>query len=243
MRVGILQAGHFRLLTLSRRAIAWRLVFLALETSLEDAMVALVLPEFGIYVLADGDVLKGNLFANLLTAVGKIGAVFSAFVMHKYWDPENQQAYKMLFFFCLLTAAATFLIPAAFFMSTQNELWTYILIFLASFMFFLFATVPKIGFATLLQSLASSEDASGSIFGFAASFITVTDAVILLILSELFGIYRHNLNTIFWICTACFGCVGVIEGLFGPSLFLPKDEKDTQDDQRPLLTEASPTLN
>ena len=45
------------------------------------------------------------------------------------------------------------------------------LVYLASFLFFLFSTIPKIGFATLMQTLAAQADASGRIFGFVAAFL------------------------------------------------------------------------
>ena len=82
-----------------------------------------------------------------------------------------------------------------------------------SFCFFLLTTLPKIGFATLLQSLAAQADASGRVFGFVASFVTMCDAAVMMGLSLLFG--TLSLRAALWAACGCFAFVGLLEGTLG----------------------------
>ena len=85
-----------------------------------------------------------------------------------------------------------------------------------SFCFFLLTTLPKIGFATLLQSLAAQADASGRVFGFVASFVTMCDAAVMLLLSLLFG--ALPLRAALWAACGLFAAVGLLEGTLGRHL-------------------------
>ncbi len=93
-----------------------------------------------------------------------------------------------------------------------------VLVYVSAFFFFFFSTVPKIGFATLMQSLAAQADASGRIFGFVAAFLTGMDSLVLMGMAVLFSSYplQHAL----WISCGCIAGHGVVELAFGPSLVL-----------------------
>jgi hypothetical protein len=258
-----------------------RLVFLAVETSFEDAMVVLMIAEYAVYVIADGDPIEGNFWANIIVAIGKVGAVIAGLLMNKFWTPPETSDIRtckyslfLAFFFSFLlflsflvllhpslpkepfvargfrrlflcTAIAGLMalgVPAAYYLhALGNTEAATGLIFVASFLFFFFATIPKIGFATLLQSISAEEDASGRIFGFAATFVTATDAALLmgrlpssssssclsssssasllvyLVLSLLFEETLERGKT-FWICGGLFVAVSAFEGFFGPYL-------------------------
>lgn len=102
--------------------------------------------------------------------------------------------------------------------SQGHETLSLVLVFVAAFFFFLFSTAPKIGFATLMQSLAAEADASGRIFGFVAAFLTGMDSVVLMVFSSVFA--AVDLQQALWITSGCIVAHGVIEMLFGPSLVL-----------------------
>lgn len=56
------------------KRIRWRIIFLALETACEDAMVSLIIAEYSVRVLAGNtDFVKGNLYAAAVVACGKFG--------------------------------------------------------------------------------------------------------------------------------------------------------------------------
>jgi len=50
----------------------------------------------------------------------------------------------------------------------------------------------RCSFATLLQTLASTEEASGRIFGFTAAAVTIIDAVVVLSLSLMFQNFQSD---------------------------------------------------
>jgi hypothetical protein len=80
------------------------ILFLALETAFEDAVVSVVLPLYA-KQLGGGDETYGNLMSNLMTAAGvlwsppppskppppagKFGAVIAAVIMHRKWTPGH----------------------------------------------------------------------------------------------------------------------------------------------------------
>jgi hypothetical protein len=111
------------------------------------------------------------------------------------------------------------LVPVALYVRGQgHETLSLVLVFVACFFFFLFSTAPKIGFATLMQSLAAEADASGRIFGFVAAFLTATDSIVLMAFSAVFA--STDLQLALWITCGCIALHGVVEVLVGPSLVL-----------------------
>eukprot|EP00013_Stygamoeba_regulata_P004978 CAMPEP_0177638064 /NCGR_PEP_ID=MMETSP0447-20121125/5294_1 /TAXON_ID=0 /ORGANISM="Stygamoeba regulata, Strain BSH-02190019" /LENGTH=576 /DNA_ID=CAMNT_0019140011 /DNA_START=42 /DNA_END=1768 /DNA_ORIENTATION=+ len=198
--------------------IRWRLVFLAFETSLEDAMVVLMIAEFGVRILGNNHFTNGNLWAACIVSFGKIGAVVGAVLMHKLWKPSSTASYGVLFLCCLVSGVSTLLIPLAAHLHEDlgQELLGTLLVFAASLIFFFFATIPKIGFATLLQSISADEEASGRIFGFAATFVTAVDALLIMGLSQVFE--HAALDIALWVTALGFCAVGLVEGLLGPYL-------------------------
>ena len=226
-------------------AVRWRLIFLGLETALEDAMISLVLMEFCISgVTGTQAVAKGGFQANVIIAVGKVGAVISAYIMNKYWAPpapptegdmssqlsavelHRQQTapFRPLFYCVFFGGLCPLLVPVALHLKTTgtDETLCLLLVYAAAFFFFLFSTVPKIGFATLMQTLAAQADASGRIFGFVAAFLTAMDSLVLMGMSALFA--NFDLQMALWISCGIIAVHGLVEVVFGPALVLaPQD--------------------
>jgi len=232
------------------RPVFWRIVFLGLETALEDAMVALVIPELCLHGLSaqHDDLTIGSLQAAVAIAVGKLGAVVAAGIMSCVGpahaaEGEGEggggamQAPRWLFnVACLggLSALGAPLVLDAMDHSASAASAASLtaaddapppslgdallsaplgVLCAVSFCFFLLTTLPKIGFATLLQSLAAQADASGRVFGFVASFVTMCDAAVMMGLSLLFG--TLSLRAALWAACGCFAFVGVLEGTLG----------------------------
>ncbi len=212
--------------------IRWRIIFLALETACEDAMVSLVIAEYAIGVLArsgDGDInfAKGNLLAAGIVACGKAGAIISSFIMNRVWASSldkdgkaSDSSFKPLFYMVFAGGISSLLLPIGNMLQTDDgdSVVSYVLIFLGSFLFFLFSTAPKIGFGTLMQSLAAEVDASGRIFGFITCVITATDSLVLLLFSLLFS--SLSLKYSMWLCCGFIALHGLCEVVFGPYLVL-----------------------
>lgn len=236
-------------------AVRWRLLFLGLETAFEDAMISLILTEFAVRgVHKDASYADGSLLSNLIIAFGKFGAVIAAFMMHKYWtpppppealplsvqaDPAQLHAaqiapFRSLFGFVCIGGLFTLLVPVGLMVRDQgHETLSYVLVFGAAFFFFLFSTAPKIGFATLMQSLAAEADASGRIFGFVAAFLTATDSLVLMGLSAVFS--ACSLQQSLWISCGCIAAHGLIEFAVGPYLILSQSSSDESSEQEQSL--------
>ena len=90
------------------KPIRWRLIFLALETALEDSMVAVLIAEYALNseLFGDRDPLIGNIWTAAIIAVGKIGAIIAGSLMHRYWTPERI-GYRLLFVSVLLGGVST----------------------------------------------------------------------------------------------------------------------------------------
>jgi hypothetical protein len=145
-------------LTWANTRIRYRVLFFAVETSVEDAMIALIAAEIGSDVFAPDDsklhYAYGNLWGAGLVACGKSGGVLASVLMHRYFtvDPtaaDPSAAYKPLFWFAFLGGVCSMILPLAYRLrvhETLSETGSTILIFLAMFLFFLFSTLSKIGF-------------------------------------------------------------------------------------------------
>lgn len=230
-------------MTWQHSRIRYRVLFLALEVALEDAMISIVIAQYAYHITENSTnptVLKyksayGNLWAAGITSVGKIGGVITSILMHKCFHVDPAQpagsAYRALFYFVALGGVAAMGIPIAFhFLPSGSAMLTQeIIVVVSCFFFFLFSTVGKIGFATLMQSLAAEFGASGRVFGFLAVAVTGTDALILMGLSTLFASYGpEDLGTPLWVCCGLICGHGLIECVFGPCLVLGSDKKDQQ---------------
>ncbi|KAH8070029.1 hypothetical protein JL721_5573 [Aureococcus anophagefferens] len=162
----------------------WRVFFLAIDTAVEDAVVAVVLPALanelachphGIATTGaayaehcDGEWrLRGGAYLSVIVAVGKIGGVLAGVVMHARAAEHQAQGdahYRKLFKSSLLGGLSFLGVPAVALGAVPGlgRDGTYALICLATFGFFLLMTMPKIGFATLLQHMATASDAPGA---------------------------------------------------------------------------------
>ena len=190
------------------KPILWRLVFMAFEVALEDAMVAVMIAEYCLSSKLFGaeDPVQANLWTALVVAVGKVGAVLAGSYMHRCWTPPARvRGYTPLFLSVMLGGAATFLLPVAHYLSKETfdptnddnyRTLSKALVFCASFLFFVFSTGPKIGFGTLLQGMAAKVQQPGRIFGFVGTFITAVDAVVIVAMTLVFGRFKAGCNYI-----------------------------------------------
>lgn len=241
-------------LTWQNRRIRWRVLFFAIETSVEDAMIALIAAEIGSEFLASAyhpaklHYSYGQVWGSGLVAVGKCGGVIASLLMHRYFVVDEERefrdpgaAYRPLFWFAFLGGAAALLLPLSFHLHSRDLLGQTAatsLLFLAMFLFFLLSTLSKIGFSTLMQSMAAEVEATGRVFGFVAAFVTATDALLLMAMSALFS--TLHLQMALWISCAFIALHGLVQLLFGPALVLrpnpqPFDDQLRMDLAQPLM--------
>ncbi|KAH8086204.1 hypothetical protein JL720_7407 [Aureococcus anophagefferens] len=212
----------------------WRVFFLAIDTAVEDAVVAVVLPALanelachphGIATTGaayaehcDGEWrLRGGAYLSVIVAVGKIGGVLAGVVMHARAAEHQAQGdahYRKLFKSSLLGGLSFLGVPAVALGAVPGlgRDGTYALICLATFGFFLLMTMPKIGFATLLQHMATASDAPGRVFGFTAAFIMVVDSLVVAGLSLCAPSAAMKLSTFLWIAGGSVAAIGLFEG-------------------------------
>eukprot|EP00759_Apiculatamorpha_spiralis_P051899 PhF_6_TR5541/c0_g1_i1/m.7880 len=203
--------------------IKWRLVFLALEIALEDAIIVVVAacitlhaPYFG-----NEDAVLANCWSAGLIACGKLGGVIASFIMMHYFQPPSDiQGYRRLFYFVFFGAISTIGFPLSHMISADKTYQNLgiALVFLTFFLFFFFSTLPKIGFMCLLQNLASQIEGGGRIFGFIAILVTIIDALVIMGMSVVFRVY--DVQTALWISFGIYAGHGVFELIVGPTLIL-----------------------
>ncbi len=64
--------------------IAWRVIFLAIETAFEDVVISLVISEFALKgISAHENYVLTNLWSNFIVAAAKVGAVVAIIMMQK----------------------------------------------------------------------------------------------------------------------------------------------------------------
>jgi len=231
-------------LTWQTKPVRYRLIFLGLEVAMEDAMVAVVIAEYAYNsrLFGAGDPTATNLYAAVIVAVGKLGAMFAGWYMHsRYILPKTVDDYRPLFISVLVAGASMSLLLLAYRIEMSvNHSDSFMaiisrgLVFVSSAMFFLFSTGPKIGFETLLQGMAASVEGSGKIFGFVGPFISVVDSIVVMGISLAFSLVKAQadeddtreelfLQSLMITC-GVFLLHGVVEAFLGPSLMLPRDE-------------------
>jgi hypothetical protein len=280
--------------------IRWRILFVGLEVALEDAMVAVVIPEYalseydmckghddcvlplwfgpqsggsihppplssssstlyhvtntssfapsssssssssspsGSFVTADGAPICASIWTALLIACGKLAAVLAAAVFHRCWTSTTQSSgYRPLFVMIFLSSTSTVFFPLSRHLHQSGESeYARIMVFAASFLFFLFSAPPKIGLETLLQGLAADlpGDIQGKIFGVIGTAVTTIDAIVVLAMTLLFGKFKNRcsvtggnceesgLTVALWCASGMYVLHGVCELALGPWLMLP----------------------
>jgi len=224
------------------KPVRWRLFFLGLEIALEDGMVAVVAVEYAYSsrFFADGNKGLTLVYTAVIVAIGKIGALIAGKLMHSFWEPPvTKDGFRPLFLSVLCGSSAVSLLYVAHSFEKNNApesalAWvSRCLVLLGAILFFLFSTAPKIGFATLLQGMASSVEGSGKIFGFVGPFISIIDSFVVMGLSLLFHFFKgqcHELEcehsqfskALLATC-GIYLTHGIAECFLGPWLMLPAD--------------------
>eukprot|EP00514_Thraustochytrium_sp_LLF1b_P002722 CAMPEP_0184524876 /NCGR_PEP_ID=MMETSP0198_2-20121128/9776_1 /TAXON_ID=1112570 /ORGANISM="Thraustochytrium sp., Strain LLF1b" /LENGTH=564 /DNA_ID=CAMNT_0026916253 /DNA_START=1173 /DNA_END=2867 /DNA_ORIENTATION=- len=227
------------------RPIRWRLLFLGLEVGMEDAMVAVVVAEYAYTsrYFGDGDATITNLYTALILAVGKLGAIVAASFMHSFWSvPTKKSGYRPLFVSVLFSSASVCLLLFAHSLEVNVPVdhvydtpWlSRFLVLLSVVLFFMFSTAPKIGFETLLQSMASVVG-DEYVFGFVPPFISVVDSVVVVGMSLCFSFMKGSCDAEDKKCVQgqfsnalVITCLiyllhGLVEALVGPYLMMPSD--------------------
>uniref|UniRef100_A0A0G4HLV8 Uncharacterized protein n=1 Tax=Chromera velia CCMP2878 TaxID=1169474 RepID=A0A0G4HLV8_9ALVE len=240
-------------IVLRERALKWRLVFLALETALEDAMVSVVVPEIALHTPAlfadSSDTAKANLASVCVIAVGKLGGFLAGWYMNRAWEPPTEHhrrtGYRYLFWSVLVSSLSVCLLPAGIQVleaehgeGGSSTGWSaaqagcLALLLLGVLFFFVFSTAPKIGFATLLQGLVADQQAVGKVFGFVGTFVTFMDAVVIVGVNSVFTIKEwkgsHMVEKL-WIAAAVYVAHGVLEVVLGPLLILDPPPREVDD--------------
>ncbi len=208
-----------------------RIGLAACERVVEDSFVFLVLTEFGMQALAPRNAAWGALATSLLIAVGKLGALISAWAMHRYWrapTPEGARypAYRMFFPMAFLATVFTLLMPVALNLLHLGHFWLGAAIAGASNLLFNLLFEPaKLGFRTYTQGLVRDEGAPGRIFGIQMTIIMATNAVGIVGLSSLF--VALTMGSALWIVTGLYAAFGLFEFIVAPRLLFTPVERAT----------------
>lgn len=228
-------------LTWANKRIRYRVLFFTIETSIEDAMIALIAAQIGSQVFVDSDIKLryawGNLWGAGLVACGKSGGVIASVLMHRYFTidpyaPDPNSSYRPLFWFAFLGGLSALALPIIYHFRLSGDLGdvaSTLLIFVSMFLFFLFSTISKIGFSTLMQSMAAEVESTAKVFGFLAAFVTATDAIILMGLSAIYA--TVGFEKALWISCGLIATHGLFELVLGPRLVLKKPPPPSLDEQ------------
>lgn len=221
----------------SNKALGFRLLFLAAETALEDCLVSLLLPLLCLH--ADG-VFGGrpgpaaaNAWCCAVIACGKIGGCLSSLFMGKYWRAppvagDSLGEYRVFFFVAAAAGASLLLLPGAVYLQQQaTPVWvTSSMVLVAAFCYFFLNTIPKVGFASLLQGLVTSQGEACRVFGFVGVFVTLVDALAILFMNLLFNALLHKgVFAAVASLVAVYALHGVVEAALGPCLVLRRGER------------------
>eukprot|EP01071_Lankesteria_metandrocarpae_P006969 Lankesteria_metandrocarpae@DN4538_c0_g1_i1.p1 len=226
-------------IVLSCRSLRWRLLFLALETALEDATVSVVIPEVALFVTRFGGT-RRSAFANLLAvciiAVGKIGGLVSSSYMNATWNAPTSHSrngpYRILFLCVFLSSFSVLLFPLGQILHDRGIIspsMALVLLFLGSFLFFFFSTAPKIGFTTLLLTLVGNQQIAGKVFAFVGTFVTIADALVITLVSAFFvylGDAKSESKALVAVGVLYF-LHGLLELIAGPYLVLEAHTNET----------------
>jgi hypothetical protein len=210
-----------------------RLTFLGLETALEDALVAVVLPQLVLHsdlYLSKSTSTMGNVVVVGIVAFGKVGGVLAG-VWVKGWEPPETRGRGWMWLFVSVFFSCSFivLLPLSVQFLTSYPMVAPVLPFVASIGFLFFSTGPKIGFQTLLQNMVAAEQAP-QVFGFVAFAVTAMDGLVILAISSIFAVQcpdksgeqcaHENLVVALWIVAGIYVVHGILEILVGPCLIL-----------------------
>eukprot|EP01055_Gregarina_sp_Pseudo9_P005921 Gregarina_sp_Pseudo_9__5920@NODE_943_length_2044_cov_34_100748_g884_i0_p1_GENE_NODE_943_length_2044_cov_34_100748_g884_i0NODE_943_length_2044_cov_34_100748_g884_i0_p1_ORF_typecomplete_len572_score104_50_NODE_943_length_2044_cov_34_100748_g884_i0951810 len=92
-----------------------------------------------------------------------------------------------------------------------------ITVLLGVFLFFIFSTAPKIGFASLIQTLVTHEDDVAKVFGFVGMFVTVTDGLMIALINIIL-FWSPTFQIGLWIVFGFYAIHGLLEYMFGSKL-------------------------
>lgn len=229
----------------TNKKIRWRIAFNSIERAIEDSMLFVVLSEFAMKMLAKGNPAVGALYTAALIAVGKLGAMLSAYLMNKRWQaPVGAEAkypkYKVFFRLAFGGTLSTLLIPLAFHVGGAEAAqaaaagnpnafpWMAAgIAALGALLFNLLFASSALGFRNLMQGIVSEQGASGRLFGIQGTILMAVNALAILGISALFA--TVGLGAAFWIASGIYAVLGAIELFIAPKLLFSKAEREARD--------------
>lgn len=185
------------------------------------------------------------LISVIVIAVGKLGGVLAGVYLASSWhyDTTASSAGKRLFDLVLLSSLSLVFVPLGFSLASQglqtpaiihstldmsfgsmiqwltdrSGILGCIILLVGVFLFFIFSTAPKIGFASLIQTLVTHEDDVAKVFGFVGMFVTITDGLMITIINLiLYWVVDFRLGL--WIVFGVYAAHGLLEYAFGTKL-------------------------
>lgn len=220
----------------------------ALEDSMVSVIIPIIALNITATMFGSVDKTTAALCSVVAIAVGKLGGVIAGMYMSaKSPTINSSNGYKHLFVFIFLSSLSLVLLPIGYkimlnsstvhhpivpnvsvtnhFKIFSGIINSHVLgplsMLMGVFFFFVFSTAPKIGFATLIQNLVTSESVAAKVFGFVGLFVTVTDAVLITAVNLVFYLCGPaKFQTALWILFLVYIGHGIIELIIGPRLIL-----------------------
>ncbi len=211
------------------KRLRYRFLFYGLERAIDDAMLMVVLTAYAMKALAPGAPAWAALYAAVLIATGKLGALISAELNHKLWkEPKpgepRYNAYRVYFPMAFAAMLATLLIPASLpLVSAGRPLLAAGVVGFGNFLYNLLYTPPSIGFRNLMQAIAKEQEASGRVFGIAGTVLMGTSGAVTFALGLVFAAF--SLSTALWLTTGLFALYGLFQLVAAPRLLFTPAER------------------
>eukprot|EP01056_Protomagalhaensia_sp_Gyna25_P005092 Protomagalhaensia_sp_Gyna_25__5091@NODE_582_length_3071_cov_72_807388_g450_i0_p1_GENE_NODE_582_length_3071_cov_72_807388_g450_i0NODE_582_length_3071_cov_72_807388_g450_i0_p1_ORF_typecomplete_len469_score33_26_NODE_582_length_3071_cov_72_807388_g450_i03391745 len=180
-------------------------------------------------------------------AVGKLGGVLAGVYLASSWSYDGicSRNGKRLFELVLFSSLSLILIPIGYtlaasglhnhvpiestivsdisaasvfqWLSDRSGILGCIALLTGVALFFIFSTAPKIGFASLIQSLVTNEDDVAKVFSFVGMFVTIADGLMIAFINlVLYWIPDFELGL--WVVFGIYAIHGLLEYFFGSQL-------------------------
>jgi hypothetical protein len=210
-------------LAFADRRVCWRIAFCSLERAASDVVQIVLVAEFGIRILARGDLVRGALATTGMIATIHLGGLGSAWFMHSRWraprpgDKLSSLRYRPFFRLAFASGAIVISFPVAAWFARRGA-WGGCAIVAGTgcFLFGAGFTAVSLGFRNLMQGMVGGMNASAQVFGVAGACCMLASGLCVALASGLFALLDPI--SALWVSGAALFLFGAIEAGIAPKL-------------------------